>query len=64
MEELGLVKSSWSTEGSGPARRLYQITSEGMEHLRAWAVHLGKTRDLLEDFLKEFQNTLDSKEKE
>jgi len=28
-EEDGLVRSSWDTEGTGAARRIYEITEEG-----------------------------------
>jgi DNA-binding PadR family transcriptional regulator len=33
MEDQGLVTSAWDTEGSGPPRRVYQLTTEGDEHL-------------------------------
>jgi PadR family transcriptional regulator, regulatory protein PadR len=51
MEEEGLVTSAWNTEGSGPARRLYQVTDEGVEFLHAWAATIRQTRDSLNEFL-------------
>ncbi len=35
-EEDGLVKSSWDNEGSGAARRVYEITVDGIGYLDAW----------------------------
>ena len=40
LEENGLVESSWDVSGAGPARRLYELTANGEEHLREWAVVL------------------------
>jgi poly-beta-hydroxybutyrate-responsive repressor len=36
MEEDGLVSSEWQTEGTGPAKRIYNITEEGKEVLAIW----------------------------
>ncbi len=36
LEEEGFVRSAWETEDSGPARRVYEITAEGLEALAAW----------------------------
>jgi len=54
-EEDGLVRSSWDTKGSGPARRVYEITDEGLEYLHAWAVNIRRTRERLDRFLAEYQ---------
>jgi PadR family transcriptional regulator, regulatory protein PadR len=51
MEEEGMVASTWDTEGNGPARRLYQVTGEGIDFLHAWAATIRQTRDSLEQFL-------------
>ena len=51
----GMVSSTWDTETSGPARRIYQITAEGLEYLHAWAVELRQTRDRLDRFLHEYE---------
>ena len=55
MEEDGLVKSNWDTSGGGAARRIYQITDQGLDHLHAWMVSIRKTRQLLDDFLSEYE---------
>lgn len=36
LEEQEMVTSTWETGGTGPARRLYQLTSEGLTYLAAW----------------------------
>jgi len=61
-EEDGVVKSNWETHGGGPARRMYQITEQGVEHLHAWMVSICNTRQLLDDFLREYE-TCFSKER-
>jgi poly-beta-hydroxybutyrate-responsive repressor len=55
LEEDGLVHSSWNTEGRGPARRLYQVTPEGVEYLHAWTVNIRSTRLRLDRFLAEYE---------
>jgi poly-beta-hydroxybutyrate-responsive repressor len=55
LEEDGLVRSTWDTEGRGPARRVYELTDEGLEYLHAWAVNIRKTRQLLDRFLAEYE---------
>jgi len=36
MEENGWVVSAWKTDESGPAKRIYRLTSEGDEVLGSW----------------------------
>ena len=52
MEETGLVRSRWETSGAGPAKRLYELTSEGEELLQSWASHIQARRDALDEFLR------------
>jgi PadR family transcriptional regulator PadR len=54
-EQEGLVRSSWDTARGGAARRVYEITPEGLDYLRAWAVSIQLTRKRLERFLNEYQ---------
>ncbi len=54
MEQNGWVKSGWETSGSGPARRVYEITGPGRELLDEWSEVLGRTRRWLDDFLDEY----------
>jgi poly-beta-hydroxybutyrate-responsive repressor len=53
-EEEGLVNSAWDTPTRGPARRIYQLTAAGREHLEWWSADIRKTRDQLEQFLAEY----------
>ena len=53
--EEGLVRSSWDTEGRGAARRVYEITDEGIDYLHAWAVNIRRTRERLERFLGDYE---------
>jgi PadR family transcriptional regulator, regulatory protein PadR len=55
MEEEGLVTSSWDTSGGGAARRVYQMTDQGIDHLHAWIVHIRRTRKWLDAFLAEYE---------
>src|SRR5215467_5218187 len=36
LEENDCVTSAWDVDGSGPARRLYQLTPRGEQHLGEW----------------------------
>jgi DNA-binding PadR family transcriptional regulator len=36
MEEQGLLTSSWDTPSSGPAKRAFSLTEEGLKTLRRW----------------------------
>ncbi len=55
LEDEGLVLSNWDTSGSGPARRIYSLTDQGIEYLHAWAVNLRKVRQDLDRFLAEYE---------
>jgi poly-beta-hydroxybutyrate-responsive repressor len=55
LEQEGLVRSMWDTEGPGPARRLYELTPEGVEHLHAWAIDVRHHRQRLDRFLAEYE---------
>lgn len=55
LEEEGLVTSSWQTAEAGPARRVYQVTDEGIEYLHTLAVGLRKQRARLDRFLSEYE---------
>jgi len=55
MEDDGLVRSTWDTEGKGPARRQYEVTPEGVEYLHTWAVNIRHTRERLDRFLAEYE---------
>jgi PadR family transcriptional regulator, regulatory protein PadR len=56
LEDEGLVQSSWDTNNPGPARRVYQITREGLDHLHILAIEVKDASRRLEDFISEYEN--------
>ncbi len=54
-EEEGLVRSTWDTSGSGPAKRVYEISEEGIEYLHAWAINIRRVRSRLSHFLEQYR---------
>ena len=58
LEENGLVFSEWETDGAGPARRVYQLTVEGMEVLGYWIEYMIKQADNLSRFVKMYQEII------
>jgi PadR family transcriptional regulator PadR len=61
LEKGGLVSSSWDTTGAGPARRVYEITAEGIESLHAWAINIRHTQARLGRFLAEYERHFETK---
>ena len=55
LEEDGLVSSQWETDGSGPAKRVYQITPEGAEVLEFWITYMQKQAQRLLKFVEMFK---------
>ncbi len=55
LEEDGLVRSAWETGDSGPARRVYELTEQGVEFLHAWAANIRATRAQLDRFLTAYE---------
>jgi PadR family transcriptional regulator PadR len=53
-EEGGLVSSRWESGESGPARRVYEITDEGLEYLHTWAATVRRDRARLDRFLADY----------
>jgi poly-beta-hydroxybutyrate-responsive repressor len=64
LEEEGLVRSTWETSGAGPARRVYELTEEGVEYLHAWAVTIRGKRARLDRFLREYEERFPSEKGE
>jgi len=56
LEENGWVVSQWETEGAGPAKRVYQITPEGLDVLSYWIDHMNSQAEKLLKFIASFQN--------
>jgi len=56
LEDEGVVRSNWDTTGVGPARRVYELTKEGLEYLDTWVINLRDTRQKLDNFLADYEN--------
>ncbi len=55
LEEQGCVVSSWSTEGSGPARRVYQITDVGRQRLAMWVQIIERRARQMQEFVERYR---------
>jgi PadR family transcriptional regulator PadR len=55
LEEDGLVSSRWETGGTGPAKRMYNITDDGGEVLEIWIGYMKRQSKKLNDFIKMYQ---------
>lgn len=55
LEEQGLLSSSWQTSDSGPARRTYQVTPQGVACLGREAESLETTHRALHRFQQRYQ---------
>jgi DNA-binding PadR family transcriptional regulator len=53
LEQNDCVTSEWDVEGSGPARRLYKLTSHGKEHLEEWITVLAHMSEAMSKFVQE-----------
>ena len=54
MEQDGLVASRWEHSSTGPARRTYALTEEGVDWLHAWAGALREGRRFLTAYLDRY----------
>jgi PadR family transcriptional regulator PadR len=57
MEENGMVVSEWETEGVGPAKRVYQVTGEGLEVLGFWITYMKTQAERLWTFVDIYQQS-------
>ncbi|MBS7609057.1 PadR family transcriptional regulator [Candidatus Bathyarchaeota archaeon] len=53
MEAIGFIVSSWEMQESGPARRIYRITEDGLEYLRDSLERLRRDADIIKTLLEE-----------
>ena len=56
LEQNGWVISEWETQGSGPAKRVYQLTDEGREILGFWIAYMKKQAETLLRFIECYEN--------
>jgi PadR family transcriptional regulator, regulatory protein PadR len=55
LEENGLVASQWETQGAGPAKRVYQLTDEGMAALAFWIEYMESQVQRLARFIQTYR---------
>jgi len=58
-EEIGLVTSQGEAQDTGPARRFYEITPNGMANLQAFSTVLRQRRDQLNFIITRIDDILD-----
>ena len=51
LEKEGFVLSEWDTKGTGPAKRIYELTQKGFGLLHLWAESISTRKQVLEKFL-------------
>ena len=56
LESEGFIKSRWNTKDTGPAKKIYSITPDGLEILSSWASDIKRRMDVFEKFLQRFVN--------
>ena len=55
LEKNGLVASEWETDGTGPAKRVYQLTADGIEVLGYWVIYMKNQAKKLLSFIEEYE---------
>jgi PadR family transcriptional regulator PadR len=55
LEEEGIVKSEWSAELPGPAKRTYELTDAGRRLLDRWAEALRGAQNVISGFLERYE---------
>src|SRR5436309_13901966 len=55
LEEERLVRSEWSADLPGPAKRTYELTDAGRRLLDRWAEALGEAQATIVKFLKRYE---------
>ena len=58
LEEEGLVRSEWSADLPGPAKRTYELTEEGRRLLDRWAEALRRAQETITRFLERYEASL------
>jgi PadR family transcriptional regulator PadR len=61
LEQAGQVRSAWSTSGSGPARRDYELTAAGYAALDEWAAVIKERARLIGEFDARYLESLSTR---
>lgn len=51
LEARGLIESQWDTSGSGPAKRIYSITPQGVSELENIFRYIKQTKEFVDRFI-------------
>ena len=54
LEQEGEVKFTWDTSNSGPARKVYRLTSRGIEKLEYWREDIEMRISILNFFMTKY----------
>jgi len=55
LEEEGIVRSEWSADLPGPAKRTYELTDAGRRLLDRWAEALEQAQEVISGFLRRYE---------
>ena len=55
LEEEEIVRSEWSADLPGPAKRTYELTEVGVRLLDRWAESLREVRDVITKFSERYE---------
>ena len=55
LEDEGVVRSEWSADLPGPAKRTYELTDGGRALLDRWAEALRDVQGVVADFLRRYE---------
>lgn len=61
MEEEKLVISQWETEGGGPAKRIYEVTPQGIQMIHEASIQLERKKKALENFIDIYHQFFEDK---
>ncbi len=61
MEQASLLHSTISTSGAGPARRVYELSTDGRQMLDLAAVSVSRLSELVVKFLDRYEHQADPK---
>ncbi len=64
LEENGMVTSNWDMSGAGPARRVYELTQSGKDHLEEWYTVLSHMCKQMTRFIEELKVAVDTNKAE
>ena len=62
LEEKGLVRFEWELENTGPAKKVYHITAEGLDCLANWVGTLETYRKSIDCIINEAKTVLSEKQ--